>query len=67
MRADSPARFELRILSQDLPLELLELRARLEAQLVAERLAGLPIGLERVRLPARGVERAHQLSLQPFA
>ena len=42
-------------------------RARLEAQLLDEQLAALAIDLERLRLPARAVEREHQLGAQPLA
>jgi hypothetical protein len=38
--------------TQDRELELLQRLARLDPELVHERLAGVPILLERVRLPA---------------
>src|SRR6266516_5594947 len=60
-------RRELRILGEDFPLELLQLWAGLEPELLAERPAGLAVRLQRVRLPAGAVEGAHQLSLQPLA
>jgi hypothetical protein len=61
------ARRELRILVEDLPLELLELRSRLEAELFAERSPGTSVDVECVALSPRAVEGTHQLSLQPLA
>ena len=61
------ARRELRILVEDLPLELLELRSRLEAELFAERPPGASVGIEGIALSSRAVKGTHQLSLQPFA
>ena len=60
-------RLELGVLAQDLALELLELRARLEAELLEERAAGVLVGGERVCLPAGAVEREHQLRAQALA
>ena len=48
------------VLAQDRLLEVPQLGARLEPELVEERLARLPVGLERVRLPSRAVEREHE-------
>ena len=43
-------------------LELLQGRARLDAELLHEQAARLPVDLERVRLPTRAVQRPHQLA-----
>jgi len=70
-RGEMPPRAELgrldaerRVLAEDRLLELLKLRPRLEAEIVAERAADTPEGRERVRLPAAPVEREHQLSVE---
>jgi hypothetical protein len=47
----------------DPSLEFLQLLARFEPELFAERLAGLPVRIERVGLSAGAVEGEHQLSL----
>jgi hypothetical protein len=52
---------------EDRSLQLLELFARLQAEVVDERPSCLLVGLQRVDLPARAVERQHQLGPQPFA
>ena len=57
---------ERRVLGQDLLLELPQRRARLEPELV-ERRPRVAVGLERLRLPARAVEREHQLPAQTLA
>ena len=57
---------ERRVLGEDLPLELPQRRARLEPELV-ERRPRVAVGLERLGLPARAVEREHQLPAQPLA
>jgi hypothetical protein len=48
-------------LGEDRPLELAELRARLDAELLDERLPHSSIGSESVRLAARAVEGEHEL------
>ncbi len=58
---------QLRILPQHLPLELLQLRRRVEAELVGEREPRRPVDLERLGLPAAAIERDHQLAAQPLA
>jgi hypothetical protein len=50
----------------DQALQALEFRARLESELVAQRAAGLGVGLERLGLAPRPVERQHQLSAEPL-
>ena len=48
-------------MAQDRLLQGLELRARLDAELVDERQPRPPVGLERVRLTAGAIERQHQV------
>src|SRR5439155_70847 len=52
---------ELGPLHEDAALELAQLVAGLDAELVDERSAGVPVALERVGLAARAVQREHQL------
>ena len=49
------------------PLELLQFEARLDPELLAERLSRPAVELERVGLAARAVERQHQLRPRPLA
>ena len=58
---------EPRILGQDRALELAQPLARLDAQLVGQRAAGVAVGLQRVGLPVGAVQREHQLRPQPLA
>ena len=60
-------RSELGILAQHAPLELLQLRRGVEAELVGEREPGGPVDLERLGLAAAAVQRKHQLAAQPLA
>ena len=55
------------VLAQHLPLELLQLGAGVDAQLLDECVARSPVGLERVSLTAGPVEREHVLVAEPFA
>ncbi len=55
------------VLPQDRGLELAQLRAGVDAELLDERLAGGAVGGERVRLPAGAVEREHELSARALA
>ncbi len=57
---------ELGIVIQDLPLEALQLPARLDAELVDERPSRGLVDVERVRLAPRAIEREHQLATQPL-
>ena len=50
------------LLAEDRPVELLERRARLEPELLDERLARIVVCLQCLRLTPRSVEREHQLS-----
>ena len=52
---------------QDRPLQLLQRGTGLDAELVDECGSGLAVGLERLRLPARPVERAHHQLTGAFA
>src|SRR5204862_6847660 len=63
-RPPAPGPVEHRVVTQDRALELLELRARLEPELLDEDAATLAVARERLRLPARPVEREHQLPAQ---
>src|SRR5439155_23167356 len=47
-------------------LELLQLEPGLDAELLAERLARAAVELKRVGLPARAIEREHQLRPWPL-
>ncbi len=54
-------RLERSVLAQDRLLELAQLRAGLEPQLLVERAPSVAVGLERVRLPPGAVESKHEL------
>ena len=56
-----------RVLAQNRLLELVQGRARLDAELVDEQPPRLPIDLEGLGLPARAVEGAHELRAKPLA
>ena len=58
---------EARILDENRLLELAELAARLDPELLHEHAAGLGVGVERFRLASRAEERQHQLRAQPLA
>ena len=58
---------EGRILVEDRLLELLELGAGLEPELLVEGAAGIPVTLEGLGLAAGTVEGEHQLTAQPLA
>ena len=55
------------VLAEDRGLELAELRAGIDAELLDERLARGAVGGERVGLPARAVEREHELRARALA
>ena len=65
MRPAGP--FEREVLREDRRLEPLQLVARDEPELLDQRRAHAPVGLERVGLTAGAVEREHQLSVQLLA
>ena len=52
---------------EDRALERLERRRRLDPEALDERLPRRAVGLERLGLPARAVEREHQLAAEPLA
>src|SRR5438309_8552305 len=58
---------ERRVLRQDLLLELLQRRRRVDPELVDEGVARVLVRLERLRLPACPVEGEHQLTAQTLA
>ena len=62
-----PGGFELPIVREHPPLQFAQLCARLQAELLVEQRSRLAVDLERLRLPAGGVEAAHQLRAQPLA
>ena len=47
-------------------MQLLDRRTRLQTQLLNQHRAGRLIGVQRLRLPARAVQRQHQLPPQPL-
>ena len=51
---------------EDRALELLQRPARLQAQLLPQQLARLPVHRQRVSLPAGPIQREHQLPAQPL-
>ena len=55
-----------RVLAEHGRLEGLQLRARVDAQLVAQALLGLGVRRQRVDLPARAIEGQHQLPAEPL-
>ena len=57
---------ERRIVPEDGALDLLELGARFDSELVDENPARALIRVERLRLPARPVQRSHQIHPQPL-
>ena len=55
---------QLRILIEDRPLEAAQRRPRLDPELLDQRGPRRPVGVQRLRLPARAVEREHELATQ---
>ena len=60
-------RVELGVLSEDRSLQILELAAGLDAELLDECAPGVAVARQRVPLAARAVEREDQLGAQPLA
>jgi hypothetical protein len=58
---------ERRILAQDRLLQPAQLRHRLQPELLHQRPARIPERVQRIRLPARTVQRQHQQAAQAFA
>jgi len=52
---------------EDPPLELPQLVARLESEIVDEQLPALPVDGQRICLPPRSIEREHELGPGPLA
>ena len=61
LRRNRAGGHEVDFLAEDRGVELLQARARVDPQLVDERAATLLERIECLRLPARAVERKHQL------
>ena len=60
-RADA---YERALLSQDRSVERLELRSRIDPELVDKRAPRVVVGIERLSLPTGSVEREHELATQ---
>jgi hypothetical protein len=60
-------RVEPRILAQDRVVQLAQRGSGLDADLLDQRRSRLPVGLQRLCLAARAVQREHPLGLQPLA
>ena len=56
-----------RLLPKDRPLQLLERSTRFDPELVDEGPARILVGVQGLRLPARPVQRRHQIPPQTFA
>ena len=52
---------------EDRLVEVVQLGARLDPELLDEHLAGVAVGLQRVGLAAAAIQREHQLRVQPLA
>src|SRR5919108_216716 len=57
---DPLGRSECRLLLQNLALQLLQLRARLQPEFLAQPVARLPVELQRFLLPAAAIEGEHR-------
>ena len=62
-----PREIERGIVREDPPLQLAELLARLEPELLDERRPRVAIRRERLGLPARAIQRQHQLTREALA
>ena len=60
-------RVERGVVGEDRLVEVMELGARLDPELLDEDLAGVAVGLQRVGLAAAAIQREHQLRVQPLA
>ena len=67
MRLDRSRQVELGLVLEDRLLELAQLRAGLERQLVDQQRPTVPVHLQGVGLAPRAVERQHELPAQPLA
>ena len=66
-RARRARRIELGVLLEDRPLQPLQLRSRLEPEVVREPAPSVAVDLERLGLAPAAVEREHQLATEPLA
>ena len=66
-RAGTRRRIELGVLLEDRPLQPLQLRSRLEPQVVREPAPSVAVDLERLGLAPTAVEGKHQLAAEPLA
>ncbi len=66
-RRDRRALLEPRILAENRAVQLLKRRAGLDPELVDENTPRVVVDLERFGLPARPVEREHQVAAKPLA
>ena len=64
---DGRVELERRVLGEDRGLQALELRARVQAEVLDQDVAGAAVGVERVGLAAGAVEGEHQLRVQALA
>ena len=62
-----PRSLQRGVVGQDCALELLELRAWLEPELLDQGRAGISVDVQRVRLTSRAVQGEHQLATQALA
>ena len=60
-------RIENQVVSENCLLEVVELGAGLDPELVDEDVAGVAVGLERVGLAAAAIQGEHQVRVQPLA
>jgi hypothetical protein len=60
------APIQARVLGEDGGLKLLQRRARVDAQLLGQGLAGPSVGLQRLGLPAGAVQGQHEQPVQPL-
>ena len=65
-RFEFAPRREWRLLIEDVLFQFLEVRARVEAELVGKIPAGILVGLEGLGLAAVGIQRRHQQPPQPL-
>jgi hypothetical protein len=54
-------------MNQDRLVQLVQLQARLDPELLDEHVTRPPVGLQRVGLPTTAVQREHQLRVQALA
>ena len=66
-RQAGDGRAQLWVVTQDRPLQLLQLRARLGPELLDECPASRGVRVQRVGLPTRPVQREHEVPAQPLA